>query len=78
MKAVLTDVDIPLRCPVGPKRLLAIVKSTGDHHGIVSGNLLELSCRDCRSLYGNDGRKPKQVLHRFNVIGELVETEAKF
>lgn len=68
--------SVDLRCPIGPKRLLAVVRQTEDYHGIVEGNLLELACRDCRNFTANaEGRKPQFVLHRFNVLGELVESE---
>lgn len=57
---------VDLRCPGQHGRLLAKVNAPR----IVDGNLIEIACRDCARSY--DAR---QVLHRFNVLGELVETE---
>lgn len=68
--------SVELRCPSGPKRLLAVSKLTGDYHGITSENLLELACRDCRAIIAKEkGSKPALVLHRFNVLGILIESE---
>lgn len=53
-----------LRCPVNPSRLFARLRGPV----IVEGNLIEVACRDCRR-----GRRV-QVLHRFDVLGNLVET----
>lgn len=78
-----TSLSLPtyadLRCPVGPKKLLGRVRKEGDHAAIVSDNLLELACRDCRnSVQLESGRKPQVVFHRFNILGELVESEIKW
>jgi hypothetical protein len=70
-----TEKTIALRCPVGPQRLLAVVRQTGDPHGITDGNLLEIACRDCRAIVAKEqGKKPVLVVHAFNVLGELVES----
>lgn len=53
-----------LRCPVNPSRLFARLRGPV----IVEGNLIEVACRDCRR-----GRRVR-VLHRFDVLGNLVET----
>lgn len=67
---------VDLRCPNVPGRLLAKVRQAQDHSAIVDGNLLELACRDCRSIIaGQEGKKPTLVLHRFNVLGALIESE---
>lgn len=65
---------VELRCPNLPKRLLGVMRiSNEEQPKIVEGNLLELACRDCRTVVEVDqGRKPKRVLHHFNVIGDLV------
>ncbi len=55
-----------LRCPIGG--LLAKVTGHRPLH-ITDGNLIELACRDCRRKLG-----ARQVLHRFNVAGQLVES----
>lgn len=70
---------VDLRCPVGAKRLLGKARSTGESVNFVEGYLLELACRDCRNaIAALEGKKPSVVLHRFNVLGELVETEAEW
>lgn len=64
----MTAVD--LRCDRNPSRLLAKVKSPQ----IVDGNLIEVACRDCRDAYPG----AKRVLHRFDVLGELIENEVVY
>lgn len=57
---------VELRCVANHSRLLAKVRNPH----IVDGNLIEIACRDCAKATGAD-----RVLHRFNVLGELIETE---
>lgn len=67
---------LEIRCPVGPQRLLAKWVQAGGRPVIVDGNLIELACSDCRRTEKMAGRPiPQRVLHRYNVLGELVETE---
>lgn len=45
----------------------------------ISNNLLELSCRDCtksarREAVERGLEPPLRVLHRYDIVGELVET----
>lgn len=76
MTIVANPTYVDLRCPLGARKLLAKVRKTGESHGIVEGNLLELACRDCRNNLSNDeGKRPNTVLHRFNILGELIESE---
>jgi len=70
--------SVQLRCPVGPKRLLAIVRSSGDTPKVVPGNLVEFACYDCKTRLRKEGEKVVQVLHRYNLAGELVESEALY
>lgn len=65
---------VDLRCPIGPKALLAKVVRQNDHHRMTSTNLLELACRDCRRTEKLRDPQVLQVVHRFNVLGELVES----
>lgn len=65
---------VELRCPIGPRALLAKVVKLGDHHARTSDNLLELSCRDCRRTERVRDPSVSLVVHRFNVLGELVES----
>ena len=72
MAAVMTEV----RCPAGPQRLFAKLKRDGGKPVIKDGNLIEFACRDCRTnTHKMSGLRPAQVLHRYNLAGELVETE---
>lgn len=60
---------IEVRCDENPHRMFVKLLVT-DRPVIVAGNLLEFACRDCAK-----DRHAARVLHRFNVVGELVETE---
>jgi hypothetical protein len=70
-----TGLSVDLRCPVGAKKLLGRVRQEGGTPSVVSGNLLELACRDCRNGVAKQGKKPTLVVHRFNILGEMVESE---
>lgn len=63
---------IEIRCPVGPRRLLFRMQPLKPH--ITPGNLIELSCSDCT----RETRKKKpdtlRVVHRFDLLGDLVES----
>lgn len=65
---------VELRCPVGPRRLLAILRQSGEPLRVVPGNLIEFACADCRRELRRQGQDPSYVLHRFDVAGELVQT----
>ena len=62
---------IDIRCPRHPVRLLLRI---GKPVVVDGANLIEAACRDCR----NDERRRDPavtlVVHRYNVLGELVET----
>lgn len=68
---------VELRCPQGPRALLAKIRTEQDGSArLTSENLLELSCRDCsksESRARTDGRRVR-VLHCFDVSGSLVES----
>jgi hypothetical protein len=79
-----------IRCPQGPKKLLAKLSKPSEEElqdyreskRIVS-NLLELSCRDCtketrREAVERGQEPPLRVLHRYNLVGELVETVVEY
>jgi len=69
-------IDIEIRCPVGPRRLFLKMKSEGLTPEITSGNLIELSCTDCKRLLRvKHGLNCRRVLHRYDLAGELVETQ---
>ena len=67
---------VELRCPVGdPGRLLAKLLLSGDESRVTSSNLLEVACQNCRRSMRAEGRVDVEfVLHRFDIIGRLVET----
>lgn len=66
---------IDLRCPFGPKQLLAKVVQHGDYHGMTPDRtLMELSCRDCAKRERKKDPAVSFVVHRFNVLGQLVES----
>lgn len=74
-----------IRCPAGPKKLLAKMKTDPDTDAVkrIVDNLLELSCRDCTktaraTAYATDAPIPLRVLHRYNIAGELVESEVEY
>ena len=60
---------LDLRCPVDRRRMFGrLVLQPGVQ--IVEGNLLEFACDVCRRREG-----VKQVFHRFDIAGRLIETE---
>lgn len=62
------------RCPSTHGRLFG--KNVTDHRPtITDGNLLEFACGDCKREAKHRGEPAALVLHRFNCIGELIETE---
>lgn len=64
---------VELRCPEGGK-LLAKSILTGDY--TVTGSLIEVACRWCRDEERRS-RWVQQVVHRFDVAGNVVETEVR-
>lgn len=73
--AVLSPQSIELRCPVGPGRLFAKVILSEEQTRVTSANLLEVSCQNCRRSMRAEGRTDVEfVLHRFDIVGRLVET----
>jgi len=64
---------LELRCPVGPKQLLGkVIRETG-HIPVDDSNLMELSCRDCSRFLRRTEPDVLRVVHRYNLLGELVE-----
>ena len=63
---------VDLRCPVTPKRLFARLR-TGDA-AIGDDNLIEVACHDCKAALRKMGEPVALVLHRFNLLGQCVET----
>lgn len=64
----MTTVDV--RCPDNPRRLfMRIQRRDPAVHIDRKSNLIEVVCRDCSRASGLF-----RVLHRYNILGELVET----
>jgi hypothetical protein len=66
---------IEIRCPVGPRRLFTKLKIDGVKPKYVEGNLIEFSCPECRKDLKAEGKQVKHVFHRYNFLGELIESE---
>jgi hypothetical protein len=68
-EAVVTEV----RCPSGAQRLFTKLRLR--EAVIIDGNLIEFGCHDCRKRLNREGGAwVEYVLHRYNMVGELVET----
>jgi hypothetical protein len=67
---------IELRCSENPRRMFAKLLHEGSGAPVVvPGNLLEFACRDCTKQEREEDHDVIRVLHRFNILGELVESE---
>lgn len=67
---------VEVRCPSNPRNLLAKLIQSGEPViPVTSDNLLELFCRRCTQHSRAEDPSVHRVLHRYNVIGELVETQ---
>lgn len=68
--------ETQMRCPAGPRRMLAILRASGQKPTYVDdGILVEFACSDCSRELRRAGRDVARVLHRFNILGEFVESE---
>lgn len=66
---------VDIRCPVGPKRLLAKMRNAGIPPSFdPDANVVEFSCSDCARALRKTGRDVGRVLHRYNFVGDLVES----
>ena len=70
----MTIVEKEIRCPVGPKKLFTKLKLSGEPVYVMEGNLIEFTCWDCAKQVGRERNELVVVFHRFNFIGELVNT----
>lgn len=81
----MTEEVVDVRCPVPyvhpdgtcqPGKLLLKMRLAGERPTYVHpDNLIELYCEDCTRRLRKQGRpKVRRVLHRYDFIGELVET----
>jgi len=63
---------VEIRCP-RTRRLFT--KLSIQNANVVEGNLMEFSCDNCRKLKRQqEGVVLRYVLHRYNFLGEWVET----
>lgn len=70
-------VTLEYRCPVGPRKLLAKLLAEGIKPPIVDGNLWEFICSDCRWFMRKTDPTVSLVLHRYNILGDFIETEIR-
>ena len=66
---------IEIRCPVDSRRLFTKLVLSGEVPSYVEGNLIEFSCDECKAIHRKRGSPVFRVLHRYNFVGDLVETE---
>lgn len=66
---------VELRCNSNPLRLLAKIRQPQSGVEIVEGNLIEIACDHCKRTHRQRDPEVKLVVHRWNVVGELIETE---
>ncbi len=66
---------VDLRCPEDPRKLLMKLQLNGDRPHVTDENLLELSCDACKARLRKTDPGVGLVLHRYNFLGELVESE---
>lgn len=65
---------VEVRCPVGPRKLFTKLKLGEESGRYLSNNLIEFTCGDCARRIGREHRQRVRVYHRFNFIGELIQT----
>lgn len=72
-----TMTKVELRCPTGARRLLGKYWMDSSEPLKVTDNLMELSCRDCTRNAREFDRNVVRIVHRFDLIGNLVESIAE-
>lgn len=66
---------VEVRCPVGPQRLFTKLSLGEESHRYVHPeNLIEVTCSDCARRLGREEGVRQRVFHRYNFLGEFVET----
>ncbi len=63
---------VDLRCPQPMGKLLARTAGT-----IGCDNVVEVACNNCARAARAAGQPCSRVLHRFNLLGELLETRVE-
>lgn len=66
---------VEVRCPTGPQQLFTKLRlgQTAARY-VQPGNLIEFACADCAKTLTRAAGTRHSVLHRYNFLGELVET----
>jgi hypothetical protein len=54
------------------------LRLSGEKPKYVDGNLIEFTCTDCRKMHVRQGDPVTRVFHRYNFLGELIETECQY
>jgi hypothetical protein len=65
---------VEVRCPVGPQKLFTKLKLGEESGGYLPNGLIEFTCGDCSKRIGRESDRRVRVFHRFNFIGELIQT----
>jgi uncharacterized protein YlaI len=65
---------VEVRCPVGPQKLFTKLKLGEEFGKYLPNNLIEFTCADCAKRIGRDLDQRVRVFHRFNFVGELIQT----
>lgn len=68
---------VEVRCPVGPRKLFTKLKLGEEFGKYLPGNMIEFTCGDCARSIGRERGQRVRVFHRFNFIGELIETHVE-
>jgi hypothetical protein len=71
----MTAAVVEYRCDKNPGRLFTKLRTTGERPVILEGNLWEFSCRECARDERRTDLSVVRVLHRFDILGTLVESE---
>jgi hypothetical protein len=66
------DVVHDWRCPFGTLFGRMLIRERPPT--IVEHNLVEFACSDCKRAVRSQDHQVFRVLHRFNIVGELIET----
>lgn len=65
---------VEVRCPVNPGTLLTKLLFDGGKPHITDGNLIELACDRCKEQEKKRTGRSLRFLHRYDLLGNLIET----
>ncbi len=66
---------VEMRCPFGPRKLFIKLKLGEEFGKYLPNNLIEFTCGDCARRISRERGTRVRVFHRFNFIGELINTQ---